>query len=367
MRIFLTATPNRTGPMDSGARNLIQHFNSNIEVTTFFEQSSKEYRTLDQVNFSENIHLLKVSAVNNNGFSSKIFFIKADIEGIVSTLGVKADIIHTIGEPYYLLLRKIFKLKNPNARHIYASHGLSTKFRFGQHTHKWGEGWGWHVTKHLIKDADICTAVSKYDAEMFLKNYDRECRVIYEGVDSDFFIPFEHDNERLKILYVGRLAEYKNPMLVAKLAKCFPECDFIIHGRVGDLSLRDALVEMATKIPNLIIDESYLSMRAMKMLYSTSDIFVFPSVEWFGFVMVEAMACGLPVVGLDVGSTPEIVEHEKSGLLSNYWDFKNNLEYLIETEDVRRKMGRFARIRASWFTWERTAKEYEKLYEEVIS
>ncbi len=357
MRVFFTAAPNRTGPMDSGARNLIKHLSSNIEIFTFYEHPSCAKQTLEDDAFllPDNVHLLKVSGVLNDLFSSKIFFLKANLECAMASLKVDADIVHTLGYPCHMYMKRLFKIRNPKAKHLYASHGLSATSRLK------------NVARSLIKDADICTAVSRFDADMFFREYGKKCKVVYEGVDSDFFIPFEHDNERLKILYVGRLTEYKNPMLIAKLAKCFPECDFIIHGRAGDATLRDKLVNYASKTPNLTIDESYMTMKEMMFLYASSDIFTFPSIEWFGLVTVEAMACGLPVVGLNDGSTPEIVEDGKSGMLSDYLQIKENLNYLIDNDDVRRKMGRSARIRASWFTWERTAKEYEKLYEEVIS
>ncbi|MGO9682055.1 MAG: glycosyltransferase family 4 protein [Beijerinckiaceae bacterium] len=70
-------------------------------------------------------------------------------------------------------------------------------------------------------------------------------------------------------------------------------------------------------------------------LYSNSDVFVFPThYDTYGFVIPEALSFGLPVIGVDSFSTPELVEHEKTGLLikTHFSSFAGDFGYAAPTQ-----------------------------------
>lgn len=77
--------------------------------------------------------------------------------------------------------------------------------------------------------------------------------------------------------------------------------------------------------------------------YSECDVFALPSTgEGFGFVFLEAMAFGKPVIGAATGGITDIVEHEKNGLLvapGNVEDLTNALEKLLANESLRVQLG----------------------------
>lgn len=102
-------------------------------------------------------------------------------------------------------------------------------------------------------------------------------------------------------------------------------------------------------------------------LMRAADVFAMPSfAEPFGVVYLEAMATGLPVVSLDTGGTPEVVEHGSTGLLSPRGDvdaLAANLVRLLTDEALRRAMGAAGRRRLEErFTPGHLAADLERLY-----
>jgi glycosyltransferase involved in cell wall biosynthesis len=78
--------------------------------------------------------------------------------------------------------------------------------------------------------------------------------------------------------------------------------------------------------------------------------------------MIEAMAAGTPVIAWRAGSTPEVIEHGRSGLLVQ------SLDEAVAAVDIARRMPR-ARVRASFeerFTAERMARDYVSLYRRLV-
>ncbi len=102
-------------------------------------------------------------------------------------------------------------------------------------------------------------------------------------------------------------------------------------------------------------------------LLAASDIYAMPSFEEpFGLVYLEAMAMKKPVVALQNGGTPEVVEHEKTGLLAAPGDRQGlaaNILTLIRSPELRAKMGEQGRRRAEErFTPQRMALDTARVY-----
>jgi glycosyltransferase involved in cell wall biosynthesis len=107
-------------------------------------------------------------------------------------------------------------------------------------------------------------------------------------------------------------------------------------------------------------------------LMAAADIYAMPSTgEPFGLVFAEAMAMKLPVVGLNDGGTPEVVEDGRSGLLSDRGDtdaLAANLVNLLENPARRREMGEYGRRRVeACFTTDRLAREIAEVYRRIAS
>ncbi len=275
-------------------------------------------------------------------------------ELVARASGARADIYHSVARPECVWIWNVLKLRNPDIRQIITFYGY-----FNQ------EPWR-RCARILTAGAKIATAVSRTTAKEVQDDLGVECRVIHDGVDTDLYRPRNHFNERKRILYVGSLQKRKRPDFVVKMAREYSNCDFTIHGG-GDLYTE--LKHMARGLENFTIQDRKLSFDELSQLYSSADIFLFPSIhEGFSNVMLEAAASGVPMICSNATSFPEFVEEGKNGFLCDTFEqMVARLRYLIENDASRIEMGRLAREKALEFDWSRVVPEYEKLFEDVFN
>lgn len=186
--------------------------------------------------------------------------------------------------------------------------------------------------------------------------------VVPNGVDESFGEPIS--SERLEavrrqlglparyLLFVGNAKPHKNlPLLVTAFKR--------LHRLVGDLALvvvgtpRDAIPDC----PDGVITPGYVPATTLRALYQGATALAMPSlIEGFGLPALEAMSCGTPVVVSDTSSLPEVVGD--AGLLAPPRDvaaWVDALERILTDGELRARLGRLGRERASRFTWRRAA------------
>jgi glycosyltransferase involved in cell wall biosynthesis len=114
-------------------------------------------------------------------------------------------------------------------------------------------------------------------------------------------------------------------------------------------------------------------MRGVERIFQAADLAVLPSVweEAFAHTLVEAQACGLPVVASRIGGNPEAVEEGATGLLvppADAASLEAGLERLLAEPGRRREMGAAARRRAeSLFSIARSVEETADLYARLLA
>jgi glycosyltransferase involved in cell wall biosynthesis len=102
----------------------------------------------------------------------------------------------------------------------------------------------------------------------------------------------------------------------------------------------------------------------MPGIYSSCDLYVQPSiVEPYGIAVLEAMACGRPVIGTNTGGMLDTIEHGRTGFIAKVASSEEIAKYIVQLSDpkLRKKMGRNARERARKFEWMEIGKKYIKL------
>ena len=110
---------------------------------------------------------------------------------------------------------------------------------------------------------------------------------------------------------------------------------------------------------------------SLRLAYSAADVFVVPSIqEAFGKTLVEAMACGTPVVAFDATGPKDIVEHKRTGYLAQPFDSEDlakGIAWVIEDEARWQALSHQARQKVEdEFAIESVAQRYAELYKEIL-
>lgn len=175
-----------------------------------------------------------------------------------------------------------------------------------------------------------------------------------------------------RIISIGRYAYDKgNDLLLqvwAKVEKQMPEWDLDIYGN----GCREPYQLLMSQLG---IDITHCHLRGpvtdVKREYLNSSIFVLPSrFEGFGLVLIEAMACGVPVVSFDCENGPRsIITNGVDGFLIPTFDidtYAENLILLMRDYHLRRQMGDNARRKASQYDLDIIGQQWVQLFEEII-
>ncbi len=166
---------------------------------------------------------------------------------------------------------------------------------------------------------------------------------IPNGVDTKVFKPLRKLNsKRLKVINIGRLETQKNQLNLVKSLKGLP-VDLLIIGRG---SLKNQILKLAKdlKVNVKIIDR--VDNTKLPKMYNQADIFALPSItEGPVKVLLEAMACGLPVVGSKVNGIKEILKDNVNGIFcsTEVKSIRRAIVKLVSSRELRVKIGDNAR------------------------
>jgi glycosyltransferase involved in cell wall biosynthesis len=136
------------------------------------------------------------------------------------------------------------------------------------------------------------------------------------------------------------------------------------------VSLGEGRPALNTQVPHLhlgYIDND----RFLSLVYSAADVLIIPSTqEAFGQTALEAMACGIPIVGFAVGGIPDIVRPGITGLLAPLEDVRAlaaAIEELVNNDAKREEMSsNCRRIAIQEYALEVQANRYVELYEKML-
>jgi glycosyltransferase involved in cell wall biosynthesis len=254
------------------------------------------------------------------------------------------DIIHTGASGYKthpLLLRLADIL---GAAHIHTHH-TTTPNKYEQQ--RW-----------LANHAECVTAVSQFVADWAKDEFGlSEVTVIPNGVDREKFRPDMATTNEDFVLFVGRLVDRKHPELIIELAKRRTDLDFVIR---GDGPLKKELKHYAP--PNVeFLDR--LSEAALIHHYARALVTICPyENEGFGMVVIESMATGTPVIGLDSGNLSNLIS-ERSGELCSTLQVE---EWDQKITRIHNFLGEYdPRERTEEFRWNIIAEKYKYNYQNL--
>ena len=187
-------------------------------------------------------------------------------------------------------------------------------------------------------------------------------KILPRGLDIELFTParrepafwekFTAANGQIRLLYVGRISREKDLDVLADAYRQLrndglPVQLFVVgHGPYSK--------KLAQSLPEAVFT-GYLTGKELATAYASADIFVFPSTtDTFGNVILEAQACGMPVIVSDSGGPKELVEDRTNGLITrsrDVDDFMRAIRSLATDSGLRERMGTAARksvVDRSW-------------------
>ena len=229
----------------------------------------------------------------------------------------------------------------------------------------------WRVTPRALEYADRIVAISAFTKRELcrLTGVDPSAvRVVHQGVDHDRYRPlgradsrerFDLNPETTYILVVSSDEPHK------RTTDAIDVLEAVNTKLEGDVALLKAGYGKGLDHSN-VVSTGWVPEADMPALYSAADVYLHTSeYEGFGLPVLEAMACGTPVVARDVASIPEIVDD-----VYELVPVDADLDALADrvVEQCREDPGTDERAveRSLAFSWERTARETREVYEEVL-
>ncbi len=236
--------------------------------------------------------------------------------------------------------------------------------------------------------SDVCIANSEATKNDFISRYsppkDWDCEVIYWGVDTQMFTPIVNFNKDLRsrfgcseddilLLAVGRLAARKGYgsllKAFAQVKSNFPNSRLVIVGRGH---LRKRLLNQAKNlgISSSVYIESGMSFEELAELFRNADLTVYPSYyEGQGLIPLESMSSGTPVVTVNHGPLPEMVDSEVGALfeMGNINSMSETILKEISDKKSLKEKGDAGRKRVlENFTYEIDADQFIEIYERIV-
>ena len=216
---------------------------------------------------------------------------------------------------------------------------------------------------------DALTVVSDAAAAAFRRWLGLEARVVHPGVDLAAFAPAEAREPGPTILCPAPIEEARKRVELAVRALPLVRRERA-HVRLQLLRPREAaLAQRLASEPGVELVEPVEEPRELAPLYARASAVVLPAVaEALGLVLVEALACGTPVVGRDADGIPEVIDSDAIGRLFDGDDERGLARAMLEVLELAEDPSTpdACRRRAEDFSVERMVEGYETLYRELL-
>lgn len=219
---------------------------------------------------------------------------------------------------------------------------------------------------NILLKPDVFVALTEYQKQWAKKwAWGSKLVKIPNGIDLEKFSPkgnkVELDLERPIILSVGALFWYKYHDRVIEAIAKMPRGSLLI---VGDGPEKNKLESLGQRLLNKRFKIIKVNYKDIPAVYRSCDLFTLPSWdrEAFGIVYLEAMASGLGVVAPD-----DSIRHEIIGDAGLFVEVTNPQKYALAIENALKTDWKIkARIQVAKFSWDKVAKQYEDLLENML-
>jgi glycosyltransferase involved in cell wall biosynthesis len=276
-----------------------------------------------------------------------------------------------------------FRMK---AKKIITFHGGHTLYLFPE-IYRWYDLMYWKSSySAAIRKYDRVITVANAEKKYLIENVgfpENKFRVTYLAADDRFHLIKDKDKlQEIRgkfnlpdhfILYVGQLHPRKNLEGLIKgyyeaHARLKTKHKLVIIGH-GNSVYSEKLINLAKEL-DIMDDVLFLGhvSHELPFVYNLADLFLLPSYhEGFGIVLIEAMACGVPVITSDIEDLREVVG-DSAVLINptNVSEIAGAIIQVLSSDEFRCALVNKGLERAKLFSWDRCAKETIKVYEEFF-
>lgn len=232
----------------------------------------------------------------------------------------------------------------------------------------------WNFVDKIIR-------VNKKDLMEFKRLQIDESKLIFlpNGYSQDLFLPMDSNNARIKLklpldrmilVNIASLEAHKGQKyIIESMKKILNTRQDIMLYIVGQGSLRTSLQSLINKYglqDNVILAGGNKPREEIPLWMNACDVFVLPSLsEGNPTVMFEALGCGKPFIGTNVGGIPEIIINDKLGILVEPRDAEGLAEAVSSALDTKWDAD-YIQDYAGQFTWDSIAEKLLDVYEKIL-
>jgi len=287
---------------------------------------------------------------------------------------IDPDLIHAHSHLFlttYQAVRSASKQKKPS---VVTVHGLIAKrqsiLNLAQNVYLYT------LASNIFKKTTIVICLTRSDAlEVMKLGCPREkIRILPNPVDTELFVPKPDIEENNLIVWIGRFVPEKGVhVLINAAKKVVNQRNDVKFLLVGDGPLKQKMIFLVKtlKLEKYVVFRGSVPREQVPKFLQKSTLVVVPSLrEGMPFVLLEAMACGKPVVGSNIPGIKDVITHLKNGLLVPPGDSEalaSAIMFLLENEDIRKNLGRNARqLMVEKYNWDKYLKKLQYIYKEAI-
>jgi len=221
--------------------------------------------------------------------------------------------------------------------------------------------------KFFSKYVNYMFAVSKNNKKIIENRYKRKVKILYNGVNIKLFRIDKTSRDKLRkkfhlenkkvLISIGRIVGWKGFQLVIKALKDLKDFYYVVIGEGEYLqTLKNLAKEL--NVENRVLFLGNIDNKVLYKYLNIGDIFVQPSIghEAFGITIIEAMACGLPVIASKNGGIVDIIKDGENGYLfeiNNIDELKQKILTINNNLNPRKYIEKN-------FTWQKTVDELLK-------
>lgn len=192
--------------------------------------------------------------------------------------------------------------------------------------------------------------------------------------ESQAFVEKRYSLKQPFILFVGALSPRKNPERIVQAFISLRQRGYshrlVFVGANGWGVDHDVLSEMivSAELEGQIDFLGYVPEEHLPIIYQLAELLLYPSLyEGFGFPILEAMACGTPVITSNISSMPELAG-DAALLVDPYSvdEIVTGMKRIIDSKDERKRIAQLGLKRVQKFSWQKSVKSTLEIYQQLI-